>query len=84
MLTHTLFSRRRMLQTAACGFGGLALTDLLQAATNPGTVRGSGMFPKAKRVIFLFMEGGPSQHDLFDPKEFIREKHGQKINPSLA
>jgi hypothetical protein len=34
-------------------------------------------------VIFLFMGGGPSQHDLFDPKEFIREKHGQKIDSPL-
>jgi hypothetical protein len=41
------------------------------------------MSSKAKRVIFLFMAGGPSQMDLFDPKDFIRERHGQKIDSPL-
>ncbi|MGE3779326.1 MAG: DUF1501 domain-containing protein, partial [Pirellulaceae bacterium] len=68
MLPSDSFSRRRMLQTAACGFGGLALADMLHAATGSQTVRGSAVPPKARRVIFLFMAGGPSQHDLFDPK----------------
>ena len=76
------FSRRRILQTAACGFGSLALADLLPAASNV-TARIPGMTPKAKRVIFLFMAGGPSQQDLFDPKDFIRRKHGEKIDSPL-
>jgi hypothetical protein len=83
MLNNFRFSRRRMLQTTACGFGSLALTDLIHAAPNPGAIRFPGIVPKAKRVIFLFMAGGPSQQDLFDPKEFIREKHGQKIDSPL-
>jgi hypothetical protein len=58
-------NRRRILQTAALGFGGLALADIVHAATSPQAVRSPGMVPKAKRVIFLFMAGGPSQHDLF-------------------
>ncbi len=41
------------------------------------------MTPKAKRVIFLFMAGGPSQMDLFDPKPFITSRHGQKIDSPL-
>ncbi len=83
MLTHSLFSRRKVLQTAACGFGSLALADMLQAETNQLAARKPGLVPKAKRIIFLFMAGGPSQLDLFDPKEFIRRKHGEKIDSPL-
>jgi hypothetical protein len=71
-----------MLQTAACGFGGLALADLVHAAS-PAASQLPGFTPRAKRVIFLFMAGGPSQMDLFDPKPFIRERHGQKIDSPL-
>ena len=83
MQTHTRFSRRQMLRSAACGFGGLALADMVRAASNPSTARIPGFIPKVKRVIFLFMAGGPSQQDLFDPKSFIREKHGQPIDSPL-
>ena len=83
MKTHTRFSRRQMLRSAACGFGGLALADIVRAATNPSAAQIPGSIPKVKRVIFLFMAGGPSQQDLFDPKEFIREKHGQPIDSPL-
>jgi len=75
-------NRRRMLQTASCGFGAVALTDMLHAADSART-RGPGHVPRAKRVIFLFMAGGPSQHDLFDPKEYIRKKHGETIDSPL-
>jgi hypothetical protein len=71
-----------MLQSSACGFGSLALADILHAASKTDA-RIPGMTPKAKRVIFLFMAGGPSQMDLFDPKDFIRERHGQKIDSPL-
>jgi hypothetical protein len=83
MQTHTRFSRRQMLRSAACGFGGLALADIVRAASNPSAARIPGFIPKVKRVIFLFMAGGPSQQDLFDPKSFIREKHGQPIDSPL-
>ena len=72
-----------MLRSAACGFGGLALADIVRAASNPSAARIPGFIPKVKRVIFLFMAGGPSQQDLFDPKSFIREKHGQPIDSPL-
>lgn len=72
-----------MLQGAACGFGALALADILHAANDPAAAIAGHHPAKAKRVIFLFMGGGPSQHDLFDPKEFIRQKHGQKIDSPL-
>ena len=76
-------SRRALLQGAACGFGALALADILHAASDPAAAIAGHHPARAKRVIFLFMGGGPSQHDLFDPKEFIREKHGQKIDSPL-
>jgi hypothetical protein len=40
--------------------------------------------PKAKRLIFLFMAGGPSQPDLFDPKPYIQSKHGETIDSPLS
>jgi hypothetical protein len=76
-------SRRALLQGAACGFGALALADILHAASDPAAAIAGHHPARAKRVIFLFMGGGPSQHDLFDPKEFIRQKHGQKIDSPL-
>jgi len=80
---NSLLTRRQLLQRTACGFGALALQDIASAAANPLMARIPGMVPKAKRVIFLFMGGGPSQMDLFDPKPFIERKHGQKIDSPL-
>jgi hypothetical protein len=67
------FTRRQLLQRTACGFGALALQDIASAAANPLAARIPGMMPKAKRVIFLFMGGGPSQMDLFDPKHCAKK-----------
>ena len=69
-----------MLQRAACGFGALAFHDILRAAVAPAAPYANGVAPKAKRVIFLFMQGGPSQIDLFDPKSFINDRHGKSID----
>lgn len=77
------YSRRQILQRTACGFGALALQDILHAASNPLATRTPGLQPKAKRVIFLFMQGGPSQLDLFDPKPYINKREGQKIDSPL-
>ncbi len=77
------FNRRRLLQTTACGFGSLALADIVHAAAGSQAARGPGIVPTAKRVIFLFMAGGPSQHDLFQEKTFIADRHGQKIDSPL-
>jgi hypothetical protein len=80
-------SRRRFLQDAACGFGGLALSgmlsDLARASTSTLAVQSPHFKPRAKRVIFLFMAGGPSQPDLFDPKQLIAQKHGQSVSPPV-
>lgn len=79
--------RRGMLRAAGCGFGGLALHamlgNLVRAAANPLAARSPHFSPRAKRVIFLFMQGGPSQLDLFDPKPLIERKHGTKISPPV-
>ena len=61
-------SRRDWLRRTACGFGALAFHDMVHAAQSPLALRAPQFPAKAKRVIFLFMSGGPSQPDLFDPK----------------
>ena len=69
------FSRRQMLCRCANGIGGMALLhQMAQAAT-----RTPHHTPKAKSVIFLFMDGGPSQMDTFDPKPRLTRENGQKI-----
>ena len=80
-------SRRRMLQWSACGFGGLALAGLCQQharaeerITHDLTPR-EPMFPaRAKRVIFIFMQGGPSHVDTFDFKQELIDKDGKDID----
>ena len=69
--------RRRMLQLGAAGLGGMALADL-QAAEGPATERGHHA-ARAKRVIYLFQSGGPSQVDLFDHKPALQKHHGKDI-----
>jgi hypothetical protein len=74
-----------MLQQSACGFGALALQAMLakaETAGNPLAAQPPLHEPKAKRVIFLFMSGGPSQHDLFVPKPRLAEYHGKKVGVS--
>ena len=84
----TSMPRRQWLRQTCCGFGGLALADLLmadiaRAATAPAAAGIAAAAPRAKRVIFLFMAGGPSQPDLFDPKDLLRRKHGESIAPPV-
>lgn len=62
-------SRRALLESWGCGFGYLAFAGLASAATaykSPLAPRAPHFEPKAKRVIFMFMQGGPSQHETFD------------------
>jgi len=70
-------SRRGFLAGSSAGFGLLALSGLLEshAATGtPGSIR-----PRARNVIFCFMDGGPSHVDLFDPKPMLKAHEGEKI-----
>jgi hypothetical protein len=74
-------SRRQLLQGAACGFGALALAGLgaAPAASATTPTHGPHLAPRAKRVIFLFMQGGISQVDSFDPKPRLDRDDGQQM-----
>jgi hypothetical protein len=72
------------------GIGSMAIAHLLAqegrsaAAENPLAARSPHFPAKAKNVIFLFMEGAPSQMDLFDPKPELQKWHGKPLPPSLT
>ncbi len=77
-----IVSRRELLRTSACGFGILALADLLGAAeraADPLAPKAPRFPAKAKRVIFLFMHGGPSQVDTFDYKPKLAADDGKPL-----
>jgi hypothetical protein len=80
-------SRRQWLQRTSCGFGALAFAGLAaraaQAASGSSVIGSPHYAPRAKRVIFLFMHGAPSQADLFDPKDLIVKNHGQSVAPPV-
>ncbi|MEA3209026.1 MAG: hypothetical protein QOE70_2083 [Chthoniobacter sp.] len=82
-LFRTPLSRRQMLGRFASGFGMLGLAGLLAeshaAEGSPLVVKPPHFAPKAKRVIFLFMSGGPSHVDLFDPKPRLARENGQPL-----
>lgn len=69
-----------MLQTAGAGFGMLGLTGALQSTVVAGVNENitNGEAPRAKRVIFLFMNGGPSHVDTFDNKPALTKHDGEK------
>jgi hypothetical protein len=76
-------SRREMLQRVGTGLGSLGLASLLadseaRAAVNPLSAKASHFPAKAKHVIHLFMNGGPSQVDTFDPKPMLEKYDGQR------
>jgi Protein of unknown function (DUF1501) len=79
-------SRRQMLTSAGAGFGALALSalcgDKLMNSAH-GAERKPHFAPRAKRVIFLFMEGGPSHIDLFDPKPALEKLQGKPLPSSF-
>ncbi len=80
-------SRRQFLASAGAGFGAVALngmlTESLLAATTQTSVTGLHHPAKAKSVIFLFMEGGPSQLDTFDRKPLLNELAGHPLPASF-
>jgi hypothetical protein len=92
-----LTSRRRFLERAGGGFGMVALASLLKRdsllaspvqtasrITNPLAPQTTHFAPRAKRVIFLFMSGGPSHVDLFEPKPELVRLAGQPIPESFG
>ena len=90
-------NRRDWLNSFGMGLGGLALADMIgrtaRADAGPGLALPPGshggvldafhVVPKAKRVIYLFQSGGPSQLDLFDHKPLLREKDGEQLPDSV-
>jgi hypothetical protein len=82
-IPHFPFSRRRMLQSVSCGFGYVAFAGLLAEAAareksaNPLAPKQPHFTPRAKRVIFLCMRGGPSHVDTFDYKPALAKDNGK-------
>ena len=86
-------SRRNFLKKSSLGFGSIALSSLLGPTfgsaqntipqMNPMAGRTPHFVPKAKRVIYLFQSGGPSQIETYDYKPALSKWHGQEIPPSL-
>ncbi|HAV14142.1 MAG TPA: sulfatase [Opitutae bacterium] len=81
-------SRREFLNRVGLGLGGIALSQLLgsnslQASSDTPFLSAPHFVPKAKRVIFLFQSGGPSQLDLFDYKPLLNERHGEQLPESV-
>lgn len=80
-----VLDRRDFLRRCGMGFGGLALGSILgggQASASPllsGEPTGPQFAPRAKRVVHLFMNGGPSQVDTFDPKPELDRMHGKLL-----
>jgi hypothetical protein len=79
-------TRRGLLKTSACGFGHLALSGLLGQEIKSLQLPQQNFEklphfkPRAKRIIFLFMWGGPSHVDLFDPKPLLNQRAGTQLH----
>jgi hypothetical protein len=87
-LPDTFLTRRQLLQRTGMGLGALALGSLFPEissaasvgnSVNPLLPKGPQFAPKAKRIIHLFMNGGPSQVDTFDPKPALTKNHGKAL-----
>ena len=84
-------SRRRLLSSMGMGLGGIALAEMLAggaeakaAVAGPsGAMQAFDMPPRAKRVIYLFQSGGPSQLDLYDPKPTLVKRSGEQLPDSV-
>lgn len=72
-------SRRQMLTQTACGFGALASSAMLSRELRAGTEFQPHHAPRAKRIIFLFMQGGVSQVDSFDYKPLLEKRNGDDL-----
>lgn len=83
----SLLDRRAFLARSGLGLGAIALWHLgereMQAEALRGILDKPHHAPKAKRIIYLFMSGGPSQHDLFDYKPLLNKMNGQDLPASV-
>jgi len=95
-MTMPPLDRRAWLRSFGLGFGGLALADLLAreapadtaglalpAGSRGGVLEGFHVPPRAKRVIYLFQSGGPSQLDLYDHKPLLADRDGEQLPESI-
>lgn len=73
----TAGTRREFLRSSSMGFGWLAFAGMAAASTSHASETQPHILPKAKRVIFLFMDGGVSHVDSFDPKPELAKRSGQ-------
>jgi hypothetical protein len=78
-----LLTRRHFFGRSATGIGVAALASLLNGKVTAHPTSGLHFAPKAKRVIYLFMSGGPSHIDLFDYKAELRKNHGKELPASV-
>jgi len=79
-------TRRHFFSKLSSGLGGLALSSMFAGKSNAAEsarLMLPGFAPKAKRVIYLFMSGGPAQHDLFDDKPMLRQRNGEPLPDSV-
>ncbi|HZN34115.1 MAG TPA: DUF1501 domain-containing protein, partial [Pirellulaceae bacterium] len=90
---HSLVARRTFLSRTACGIGSAALASLLSSRScgaaeglpaSRGAISPLHRAPKAKRVIFLTMAGGPSHLETLDYKPQLAEMHGQPMPESFT
>ncbi len=73
------FSRRAFVESLSGGFGSVALASMLAEQAHAAPLgKGPHFAPKARNMIFLFMTGGPSQLDMFDPKPALLKYAGQR------
>src|SRR5436309_1979461 len=93
LVYNSLQSRRDFLTTSASGIGTLALAALLQqdgllaaesTSTDPLAPKPPHLAARAKSCICIYLEGAPSQIDLFDPKPKLNELDGQKLPESMT
>jgi hypothetical protein len=79
-------TRRQFFGRTATGIGAAALGSLLspQAFASGGTITQPHFAPKAKRVIYLFQSGGPSQHELFDYKPILKKLRATELPDSIS
>ena len=91
LLKNPYIDRRQFLTKTSLGLGSLALSSLLDPGKLLANAGGSNLLgqnniplvPKAKRVIYLFQSGGPSQMELFDYKPLLNERFGQELPESI-
>ena len=77
-------TRRQMLARCANGFGAVAMASLSADWVRASSSKPPHHAPRAKSVIFLYMDGGPSQVDTFDPKPMLEKYHGQDPHQAIG